>query len=134
YCQSTWVSEWGWNKVTPWIAEISSWELENASGPGKQPLLFGFVSSEQTRWWIAEDYWDANAARGLEAVHVRRGDGTTITVDARRVTVDHSDEYMIVAPLPEGFEQGELSWTDAQRVRRTIDRAQLAAGTQLVPL
>ncbi|HVH98237.1 MAG TPA: zinc-dependent metalloprotease family protein [Enhygromyxa sp.] len=133
YCQSTWVSEWGWNKVTPWIAEISSWELENASGPGKQPLLFGFVSGEQTRWWIAEDYWDPNRAQGLETVQLRRASGETIKIDALHVTVDHSDEYMIVAPLPDAHELGELSWIDAQRVRRVIPRADLVAGTQLVP-
>src|SRR5690606_18460189 len=63
YCQSTWVSEYGWKLVTPWIETISAWELEGA-GAGdlaKQPLLFGFVSGDETRWWVAEDYWDPNA-------------------------------------------------------------------------
>jgi hypothetical protein len=123
YCQSTWVSEWGWNLVYPWIATISSWELEH-SGETKQPLLFGFVGEDEVRWWIGEDYWDGDAAQGWETVEVEV-DGETLTVDALHLPTDHSDEYMLVAPLPGGVGAGGqglsgLHWTDADGQRRAI--------------
>ncbi|MFO7562030.1 MAG: zinc-dependent metalloprotease family protein [Enhygromyxa sp.] len=134
YCQSTWVSEWGWLKVTPWIETISAWELEGPGGPGKQPLLFGFVSGEQSRWWIAEDYWDPKLAQGDEAIELRRAGAAPIIIDALHVEVDHSDEYMIVAPLPDAGELDELAWLDARGERRTIERAAIGAGPRLSPL
>jgi hypothetical protein len=51
-----------------------------------------------------------------------------------RIESDHSDAYMSVAPLSEDDGLGQLGWIDAQRVRRVIDRAELSAGAQLVPL
>jgi hypothetical protein len=137
YCQSAWVSEWGWEKVAPWIETISSWELEGPGGAGEQPLLFGFVSGEQSSWWIGEGYWDPSAAQGLESVELRRSGGVPITIDALHVEVDHSDEYMIIAPLPGPEvldELDQLTWIDARGVSRSIERSTIAAGPRLLPL
>ena len=123
YCQSTWVSEWGWNKVYPWIEEISSWELEDDDGSSKRPLLFAFVrDGEVESAWTAHDYWDADAAQGWETVELTLA-GEPVTVDALHIATDHSDEYMLVAPLPVGavdLAASDLHWTDAQGQRRSL--------------
>ncbi|HLT37385.1 MAG TPA: zinc-dependent metalloprotease family protein, partial [Enhygromyxa sp.] len=134
YCQSTWVSEWGWNKVSPWIETISGWELEAGGGSGKQPLLFGFIRDEQASWWIAEDYWDPNLAQGYESIELQRAGRDTIVIDALHVEVDHSDEYTIVAPLPAVDELDGLAWIDARGARHPIERSEIGAGPRLIPM
>lgn len=130
YCESTWVSEWGWNLVYPWIDTISGWELEGASGEGKRPLLFGHVGGDaEPRWWIANDYWDPSLASGLERVELEVAGDVVAVEGARHVATDHTGEYLIVAPLPEDHHGGALHWTDREGVRRPVP--ELGAGADL---
>lgn len=121
YCQSTWVSEYGWQQVTPWIATISSWELGDGGELERVPLLFGQVGADgQARWWVAEDYWDPGALRGSERIELRVGGELVADQPGLRIETDHSEGYMLVAPLLAGELAGELSWLDREGVRREL--------------
>jgi hypothetical protein len=56
YCGSTWVSEWAYDKVLPWIEELSSWE-RSASPPPPQMLLHGRVAEDGTSQWFVAPGW-----------------------------------------------------------------------------
>jgi hypothetical protein len=52
YCGPTWVSDWGWNQVYPFIEEISSWDNEApAPAPGGQ-VLVGMIDPDGLETWF----------------------------------------------------------------------------------
>ncbi len=125
YCSSTWVSEWGYDMVLPWIAEISSWEGGDTV-PDPQELLHGYVQEDGTiAWWIGLDYWDrADVSEGHAIVWP---DGGRIArTPALRIDYERSNDYMIVAPVPPGFDGSamEISWTDGKALH-AIDRSSI---------
>jgi hypothetical protein len=53
YCSKRWVSDWGWQKVWPFIKEISSWDFE-APPPGgdERMLLIGAIMENGQEHWF----------------------------------------------------------------------------------
>lgn len=124
YCGTNWVSQWGWDLVSPWIEEISSWELSGV-GP-MQPLLVGTVEADgRSRFYVTQGWFDAALTR--PGHHVRFfADGELLAEQpAQWVPWERSDAVNVIVPLPaELTEIDALSWHAPARTG-LIDRASL---------
>ncbi len=122
YCQSTWVSEWGYLKVFPWIREMSSWELGD-HGATKQPLLVGNLREDGTEeWYLAEGFMPV--VDGLHTVRFGHDGVVTDVQPAAWVNWERSEDVNVIVPAPVDFASvTELAWTDPMGVAHEIDRA-----------
>ncbi len=121
YCSDTWVSEWAYNKVAPWIAEISSWELSDSSG-GQRPLLVGTVRADGTEDWFVTRGHAPTHVSAEHSVQFRLQTGEDVEAAALWTRWEKSDDYNVIVPLPAAFETvSSLAWTQ-QGVRHEIDR------------
>lgn len=127
YCGSTWVSEWAWAKVFPWIREISSWEL---SGP--QPtateraarLMYGTVSEDGTvtNMFVVDHWIDDSEVSTEAAIRFERG-GTVVAEHAivwRRW--EHTNDYNFVVEVPDDFESVDALQLDTPTYAMALDR------------
>jgi hypothetical protein len=124
YCPSTWVSEWGWNLVFPWIAEISSWENEDGSGEKPRKLLLGRITADGgSEWSVIEGYFDSVEASPQHAVEFfGKSGGLVARTNAVYERYDKSDDYSVIVPVPDEFAAvTKLEWVDSG-VRHAIDR------------
>jgi hypothetical protein len=107
YCSGTWVSEWGWNLVWPWIQTISSWENPNVvreAEAAKRPVLIGEQRADGTeRWWITRTWFDANRASPDHRVRYTL-DGSTIESEGRWTAYHETEDHYLTLPLPDRFE------------------------------
>lgn len=104
YCQNSWVSEWGWNKVYPWILAISSWELEDAGerDVGKRPLLVGTVFEDGiSDFYVAEGWFDPALASDVHTVTFEGAQGVLGTAKAMVRRWERSEDLNVIVPLPE---------------------------------
>ena len=122
YCQSTWVSEWGYLKVFPWIQEMSSWELGD-QGASKQPLLVGNLREDGSEeWYLAEGLMPV--VDGMHTVRFGHDGVVTDVQPAAWVQWDRSEDINVIVPVPADFAAvTELAWTDPMGVAHEIDRA-----------
>jgi hypothetical protein len=125
YCGSTWVGAWGWQLVSPWIEEISSWERAGAPGP-ERPLLVGTVRADgSSSFYVAKGFFDEALTRPGHAVRFYEDGALVAEQAAQWVHWERSEDVNVVAPLPT-----ELSRIDALRWHApgrsgSIDRAGL---------
>lgn len=113
YCRNTWVSDWGWRLVFPWIEEISSWEQETDPAP-PEPTLFGYVRADgrPTQWWIGDKYWDDADITAGHRLQFLVGDDIVATTPARLDPFERSRDYTIMAPIPAGATHAKRAiWT-----------------------
>jgi hypothetical protein len=104
YCGQTWVSEWGYSKVLPWIAEISSWERSAAPAPeGPQTLLHGRVAADGTsQWFIGPGWFDEANADPDHRVRMYAGPGLVHDRAAIVREYERSEDLEVIVPIPEG--------------------------------
>lgn len=101
YCGSTWVSEWGYSKVLPWIAEISSWELELAPPP-PDLLLHGRIAEDGTsQWFLADGWWDEAKVTPDHAVRMYGADGLQAERGAIVREYEKSNDLEVIVPVDE---------------------------------
>jgi len=107
YCGSTWVSEWGWSKVLPWIQTMSTWELSGAAGgpATKQTLLHGRVAADGTTdWFVADGWFDPTLASTEHTVRISSGAGdaagTLVDAPAMWREFERTEDWSVVAPIP----------------------------------
>lgn len=137
YCSNTWVSAFTWEKVWPYIEELSSWEQpgdDAATGTllraGGDLMLLGTIDGDgQSRWSVVRgDPGPTDATvEYFELVH----DGIEYTLPARRLPIPDAPDgsVTVVAPLPgelEGAtELGDLFHVEAGE-RRAIEPDQIS--------
>lgn len=127
YCGSTWVSEWAWNKVFPWIAEISSWELESApqDSPGRQArVMYGSVDSEgQVHNTFVVDGWiDDDQLSSEASVRFGRGGALVAEQPAKWSQWEHTDGYNFQVEVPADFETIETLELESPTFHIELDR------------
>lgn len=123
YCGTTWVSEWGWAKVAPWIQTISSWELEGVGAPDatKQTLLFGRVAADGTTdWFLADGWFDPTRASEGHTVQAWAGDELVAESAAVWTEYERSEDFHVVVPVPEG-EWGRIGRLTLVTPDRTVE-------------
>jgi hypothetical protein len=125
YCGTTFVSEWGWHLVSPWIEELSTWELSGAVGPTR-PLLVGTVYADgRSSFYVANGWFDEAQARPGHAVRFFADGALLAEQPAQWVQWERSEDVNVIVPLP-----ADLSRIDALRWHSpgrsgSIDRAGL---------
>jgi hypothetical protein len=125
YCGTNWVSQWGWDLVSPWIEEISSWELSGPPG-STRPLLVGTVEADgREHFYVTQGWFDEALARPGHSVRFF-ADGVLLAEQpAQWVPWERSDAVNVIVPLPtELAEIDALEWHAPDR-HGTIDRASL---------
>jgi hypothetical protein len=134
YCGTNWVSQWGWDLVSPWIEEISSWELSGAPGRPR-PLLVGTVEADgRARFYVTQGWFDEALARPGHSVRFFDDGALLAEQPAQWVPWERSDAVNVIVPLPGGLEEIDtLEWHAPDR-RGSIDRASLqVVGSLAVP-
>lgn len=130
YCSDTWVSEWAYNLVAPWIAEISSWELSDNSAQ-KVPLLVGTVRADGTEDWYVTSGHAPTQRSDQHAVRFALSGGQEVETPAFWTRWERTEDYNVIVPLPSSLDQiTALSWT-GEGIAHEIDRTALAATTSL---
>lgn len=126
YCGSTWVSEWGWHRVSPWIETISSWEL-SGEVPPTRPLLVGTVYEDgSSSFYLAQGWFEPELARHDHTVRFFEGDELLAEQPAQWVKWERTEHFNVIVPLPaEPSRIDALSWHVPGR-SGTIDRESLA--------
>lgn len=126
YCGTNWVSAWGWDLVSPWIEEISSWELGDDPGPTR-PLLVGTVQPDgRSRFYVTQGWFHDSLARPGHTVRFHAPGGALVAeLPAQWVPWERSDAVNVIVPLPAALaEIDALSWHTPER-SGSIDRASL---------
>ena len=125
YCGSNWVSQWGWDLVSPWIEAISAWELSGPPG-GTRPILVGTVEADgRSRFYVTRGWFDETLARPGHAVRFFAGGALLAEQPAQWAQWERSDAANVIVPLPADLAAIDaLEWHAPDR-RGTIDRASL---------
>jgi hypothetical protein len=134
YCGPNWVSEWGWHLVSPWIEELSSWELSGGPGPAK-PLLVGTVYADgRSRFYVARGWFDGSLARPGHTVRFFAEGRLSSEQPAQWAPWERSDAVNVIVPLPADLaEIDALSWHAPGR-SGVIERASLQVVGSLAAL
>lgn len=135
YCSNTWVSAFTWEKVWPYIEELSSWDVSggDASDPGL--MLLGTVDADgQARWSVVPGD-PGTVSDDDEHLELVRGNQQLALPVRRLARPDATDgSYTIVAPLPTGADPGDELGDDLGELfhvqageRRRIEPSQISA-------
>lgn len=128
YCGSTWVSEWAWAKVYPWIEEISSWELMGATpNPHERPakLMYGTVLEDGTVTNVfVVDQWIDDRLLSADA-HVQFGRAGAIVADRPAIwrLWDHTSDHNFIVEVPEDFESIDQLHLETPTYALDVDRS-----------
>ncbi len=129
YCTSTWVSEWGYRLVIPWIEEISSWELEDGDPwDGAVPVLHARIAPDGAREvWIERGFWEPPALAAAGRVVLARNEGVPEVVEGVVLPIPESSDVQLLAPVAparlaasQGIElqaAGRAAYVPASKVR-----------------
>ena len=95
YCGNTWVSDWTWEKVYPYIQEITQWTTQGGEAPDTGKLLVGLIDpqTDEQEWFVTEgtvqgrlpalDHFEIETAAGvttLPSTIGSMGDGGAINL------------------------------------------------------
>ncbi len=104
YCSNTWVSDWGWNKVYPFIEEISSWELAGRAPELEGAVLVGTVSPDGTETWTTLPGSVAQPMLSLDhSVEFYAESKLLVEVPAVVSKRPHDETLNVYVPLPATF-------------------------------
>ena len=118
YCSDTWVSQWGWNLVAPWIAIISQWDFDGAPAPeDKTKVLRAYIPEDgEADWWTADEYFAADEIDGdvhpAQPIEFWAGDELLDSRDALVLGVEHTQDLMVAVDI-EG-----IDWDAVTRIER----------------
>jgi hypothetical protein len=102
YCGSTWVSEWAWSKVLPWIQTMSSWELgvPPAGGAAPQTLLFGRLAADgSASWFLADGWFDAAQASADRSVRLSREGEVVLDAPAIWSKYERTEDLQVIVGI-----------------------------------
>jgi hypothetical protein len=104
YCGNTWVSDWGWSKVVPYIREITTWSFADAVNPettGSRILvgLFDEQSGEE-HWFVTEGTVEGRAANPADTFEFVSADGMARRLPSTLQSMGDGG-YNVAVPLPD---------------------------------
>ena len=72
YCGNTWVSDWTWGKVLPFIEEITSWETASIAPDPAKRVLVGLVepATGDETWFVTEGTAEGFTTTGVEPMQL----------------------------------------------------------------
>ena len=115
YCGPRWVSEYGWSQVYPWIAEMSSWELESAFTVPRKMLYASIDPGQSDQWWTGTETGRENN-EGLErgyTVRFFRGSEQLSVAPAEYEEVPEDDAFFLSVQLPDSWSDvTHIAWSD----------------------
>ncbi|MEM7159168.1 MAG: hypothetical protein AAF799_40400 [Myxococcota bacterium] len=103
YCGNTWVSDWTWRQVSPYIRELTSWGAQGPVGQPEGHVLVGLVDPESgdETWFTTPGKATALPADGNELVRWTSTEGVVTALDAVITPMGDAGAYAIVSDLPE---------------------------------
>lgn len=138
YCGTNWVSQWGWDLVSPWIEELSSWERVGAPG-SPRPLLVGTVEADgRSRFYVTRGWFDEALVRPGHTVRFLDDGAAVAELPAQWVPWERSDAVNVIVPLPtelaepSALEWHALEWHAPDR-HGTVDRASVRGASRSRP-
>lgn len=101
YCGPRWISEYGWNLMQPWIAEMSQWPLEQLETT-PTPMLYATVQpGRSTQWWTGSATGD-KTAQSSHSVDYYSGEQLILSAPAEREEVEEqAGAFFLSAPRPQ---------------------------------
>jgi hypothetical protein len=103
YCGSTWVSDYGWQRVAPYIREITSWYVDAAPyDPGdRHTLLVGLIDPDAgTEHWFTTHGSHDGRALAADRFEIATDLGVT-ELEASIGPMGEGNAYNLVVELPE---------------------------------
>jgi hypothetical protein len=104
YCGNSWVGAYGWNLVYPWIAEISSWELEHAVIKSEQLLHVMVHPSGDQDAWIGSGKADAEKSKN-HWIDFYRGTVLVARHFAEFEPIDKGSSFQLSVIVPDAYDQ-----------------------------
>lgn len=100
YCGNTWVSDWGWQKVVPFIEEITSWDLSAEPAPEQNRLLVGLFDDDGVAqsWFVTSGSTWGRAANPADVFEIEGPDGSELVASTLEPMGDGG--YNVVVELP----------------------------------
>ena len=125
YCGSTWVSDWGWQKVIPYIREITSWYASGAplAVDEQNTILVGLIDPDAgTEDWFTT--WGSATGRSLasDRIEITTAAGRT-ELEATIGEMGEGNAYNVVVELPRTLELEQaqrITWIHADDTRSEI--------------
>ena len=109
YCGNTWVSDWTWNKVFPFIQEMTGWDAASQV-PERQDILVGLIDPDtgDETWFLTQGSTRHRVANPGDVFEFTANDGTTTLLPS---TLEDMGEggYNIVVPLPGAIDPDDLA-------------------------
>lgn len=102
YCGNTWVSDWTWGKVLPFIEEITGWGAADVSPNAERRVLVGLVdptAGEET-WFITQGAAEGIVTDGSEPVHLSIPGVGERTLDGVYGPMGDGDSYVVAVDMP----------------------------------
>ena len=110
YCGNTWVSDWTWRQVSPYIRELTSWGAQGPVGQPEGHVLVGLIdphTGDET-WFTTPGRASALPADGNESLRWTSTEGAVTALDAVVTPMGDNDAYAIVADLPQELTVADL--------------------------
>lgn len=102
YCGNTWVSDWGWRAVVPYIQTITSWEGADVGQSGDGDILVGLIdpATNEEAWFVTTGNAGGRTIIDSDQLAFTSVDGLTTTLDATVGPMGDGDAYNVVVELP----------------------------------
>lgn len=123
YCGNTWVSDWGWSRVVPFIREITSWDAQGAPAPSESQTLVGLFdpATGDESWLVTPGDASGLITDGTTELELTSGDGLRTSLEAAVVPMGDDDAFAVVTELPAELtieDQATLQWRYQGRMRQ----------------
>ncbi len=122
YCGNTWVSDWTWGKVLPFIEEITGWGAADAAPNTQRRVLVGLVdptAGEET-WFITQGAAEGLVTDGAEPIHLRLPGVGERTLEGVYGPMGDGDSYVVAVDMPP-----EITVSEQLQITREHDGQQL---------
>lgn len=102
YCGNTWVSDWTWGKVLPFIEEITSWETASIAPDPAKRVLVGLVepATGDETWFVTEGTAEGFTTTGVEPMQLALPGAPARALDGAWGPMGDGDAYVVAVDLP----------------------------------
>lgn len=102
YCGNTWVSDWGWREVVPYIREITSWEAADAE-PATGRVLVGLYDGlgGAPHWFVTTGSVEGRTPGGADTVELVDERGDAHVLPATLGSMGDGGGYNVAVALPD---------------------------------
>ena len=102
YCGNTWVSDWTWGRVLPFIEEITGWGTSDATPDTSKRVLIGLVdpATGDETWFVTQGAAEGITTFGDEPMHLQVPGGPERTLDGVYGPMGDGDSYVVAVDLP----------------------------------